>query len=174
MKSQDVLYASARTVNSTSRDSWRTPPEVIEAVKEIYGGTIDLDPCADINQAHWFATYNYNGGGGDGFGPNGLERSWEGKCYVNFPYSKAREWCRHIEASAFTEAMIVLMPARTDTKAWKFATKRSTAVLFFDHRLKFIGGKHSAPFPSALIFIGNFPGRFIQIAPRLGGQIWRK
>ena len=46
--------------------------------------------------------------------------------------------------------VVALIPARTDTKYWhRFAMKGEIRLL--RGRIKFVGGKHSAPFPSAII-----------------------
>lgn len=43
---------------SKSSVSWCTPPEVVDAAKELFGGRIDRDPCPPTNPARYFAEVN--------------------------------------------------------------------------------------------------------------------
>jgi hypothetical protein len=38
--------SAGRKINSQSQD-WGTPPNYVRAVKEFFGGEIDLDPCSN-------------------------------------------------------------------------------------------------------------------------------
>jgi hypothetical protein len=174
MRGERVLYASARTAGSTARDTWRTPPAIIAVAREIFDGSIALDPCADADPASWFADTNYAGTAVTG---SGLTQPWRDQSFINMPYSQARRWAeklvREVEAGRCGEA-IVLMPARTDTRAWRLITRYSAAICFVFGRLRFVGGAHAASFASALIYIGEDATRFCAQAPRVGGEIWRK
>lgn len=43
-------------LHSSKKHDWRTPPEVLDVVREL--GPIGLDPCASSNPEHWFADVN--------------------------------------------------------------------------------------------------------------------
>lgn len=68
---------------------WRTPPEILEFAAEVFGGSIDLDPCAplpDTAPPEWgvneFATVNYR----LSEGKNGLTLPWHGNVFINPPF----------------------------------------------------------------------------------------
>ena len=61
---------------------------------------------------------------------------------------------------------IALVPARTDT-AW-FRRFEHAPVCFVRGRLKFSNVANSAPFPSALFYLGPKPARFANIFAELG------
>ena len=71
---------------------------------------------------------------------------------MNPPYGRAiGHWMRKAHQSAQRGAMVVcLVPARTDTRWWhRYAMRGEIRLL--RGRLRFGGGKNSAPFPSAVI-----------------------
>jgi site-specific DNA-methyltransferase (adenine-specific) len=58
-------------------------------------------------------------------------------------------------------AVIALIPSRTDTLWWQELVRPTAqAVCYWKGRIHFIGAKHGAPFPSALIYWGREAGRF--------------
>ena len=136
----------------SARDDWRTPIEIIELVRKIYGGTIDTDPCASDDPKHWFANENYDRK------HNGLTRHWIGKVYINNPYGKnTLDWIRVGNAEyAAARAMreIWLVPARLDTKWWRELMKFCSAFAIKNGRVRFEGADAGAMFPSALVYLG--------------------
>jgi hypothetical protein len=67
---------------STS-NKWNTPLHIVEAVRCVFAGTIDLDPCSDEDaQRVVLASKHYTSL------DNGLDRAkvWTGKVFVNPPY----------------------------------------------------------------------------------------
>jgi hypothetical protein len=65
--------------------------------------------------------------------------------------------CKEYACGNVTEA-IALVPARTDTE-W-FQLFDDFPVCFVHGRLKFSGSKNSAPFPSAVVYLGHDVARF--------------
>lgn len=125
-----------------------TPVEVLSAVERCLG-RISLDPCADpgkrVRAAQHFTKDD-----------DGLSREWHGRIFMNPPYGReiaawAKKLCHEWETGHVISA-IALMPARTDTK-W-FRCFRDHPVCFVAGRLKFLGNKDPAPFPSALFYLG--------------------
>ena len=51
--------------------------------------------------------------------------------------------------------VVMLIPARTDTKYWHKFVMRASEVYFVKGRLKFGDSKNSAPFPSAVVVFDN-------------------
>ena len=56
----------------------------------------------------------------------------------------------------FSEAVVLLIPARTDTAYWHDHAASAT-VWFLRGRLRFNDGSQAAPFPSALVVWGASP-----------------
>jgi phage N-6-adenine-methyltransferase len=139
-----VLFSSASS-------EWYTPPEIIDRVVKVLGG-IDLDPCSNSAEspkvpaaAHYTKEHD------------GLSRMWRGRVYLNPPYGRTiGAWVEKLcaeQASGRVTAAIALVPARVDT-GW-FRRFRDFAVCFIDGRLKFSGHENSAPFPSAVVYLGD-------------------
>lgn len=136
---------------SSARDSWNTPPEVLDLVRKL--GPIGLDPCS--NPASLVgASQEWSLEGGQ----DGLALSWlgYGLVFVNPPYGREiREWVLRCEMSAHDGAEIVaLLPARTDARWWQQHVRTADALVFWAGRLRFLGAPSSAPFPSAVAYWG--------------------
>jgi hypothetical protein len=63
-------------------DDWHTPPEIFAAL----GLRFDLDPCAPINQAHYFVPADEIYTKAD----DGLVQPWRGLVFVNPPFGGRR------------------------------------------------------------------------------------
>ncbi len=163
------LLVGAEDVNplfSKESQEWYTPSDIIERVQAAIG-PIELDPCSDGKtvpaDAHFTAK------------DDGLAQTWAGKVYMNPPYGDAiKVWveklCAEYAAGNVTEA-IALVPARVDTE-W-FRMFRDFAVCFVNGRLKFSGHENSAPFPSALVYLGkNLPGFYLAMNGL--GDVWAR
>lgn len=139
---------------SSASAEWSTPLSIIEAVQEVLG-TIDLDPCSDEAKTVP-ATKRFKEK------DDGLAKEWAGKVYMNPPYGDVIDaWVTKLiashESGEVPEA-IALVPSRTDT-AW-FRKFDRYSVCFIDGRLKFGGQENSAPFPSAVFYLGNNHAKF--------------
>lgn len=138
------------TVFSSGNDEYETPPALYEVLNEVFDFT--LDPCStDDNHLapKWFTKKT-----------DGLKQSWQfNRVFVNYPYSQAKAWLRKIGEESYFSDIVVLCPARTDTKGFQeHVFPRATAITFLSGRLKFANPDKdgykptSAPFPSCLIF----------------------
>ena len=114
---------------SRKSDDWQTP-------KRMYNIYIDngyFDPCP------YESTFN------------GLEIEWKDKNFVNPPYSKIKFFVdKAIEEHKKGKEIILLIPARTDTKYFRKLVDYGVNILFITGRLHF-NDSNSAPFPSCLI-----------------------
>ena len=132
-------------------DEWYTPAKVIAAVKSAMGG-IDLDPASnEIAQRTVGATTYYTRE------DDGLARAWEGRVFVNPPYTKVpgyrnpqTAWLEKAAASAALgdlEVAVALVQPSVSSKYWHtHVGPRATAVLFFKGRLAVHdGSKEGAP-----------------------------
>lgn len=142
----------------SKRDDWRTPPEVIAVVKEAFRGSIDLDPCGNryslVGPKKQFLLSR---------GEDGLKLPWEGRVFVNPPFSDGAAW---LDKAATTWAeggdfeCIMLMPARVDTKAFHRSGATADAICFWKGRVTFVGAKASAPFPTMFMYWGDRSAAF--------------
>lgn len=82
---------------------------------------------------------------------NGLLIPGRKKTYVNPPYSQLRTWVKKaIQESRFGCRVVLLIPARTDTQAFKEIYEYGASIKFIIGRLRFNEAK-AAPFPSMLV-----------------------
>jgi len=157
---------------SSAKDDWLTPKWVVERVHR-FGG-IALDPCPAVG-FNWVDSETCLGAN------NGLKESWEtpGLVFVNPPYGRdIRKWTKR--ALAFRQLcgdIVLLVPARTDTKWFQELAAEAPAICFIKGRLKFIKPDtleetDPAPFPSALVWFGT-EGGFGDVFGDLG-LVWER
>jgi hypothetical protein len=153
---------AGRTVIGQSRD-WGTPEKYVRAVRRVFGGRIDLDPCSNAFSIVRAKT-EYR------LPTDGLKESWDFKyIYVNPPYgsdkdrgTRIRDWlalCAHAHKTYGSE-VLALVPVATNTGHWKsHVWGAATAVTFlYDTRLKFLVDGHlvgkGAPMSCAMVYWG--------------------
>lgn len=130
---------------SSKSDEWYTPIDFYNELDKEF--KFNLDPCA-TNLNHKCPKYFTKE-------DNGLLQSWEGhNVFCNPPYG------RHIGAwveKAFNESkkentiVVMLIPARTDTRWFHDFIYHKAEIRFIKGRLKFGGCKNAAPFPSMIV-----------------------
>lgn len=138
--------SSART-GDKSKNQWLTPLWLFDLLDQEFD--FDLDAAAtDENTLcdKWYTEEE-----------DGLTRPWVAEnVFTNPPYSDMAKWVEkgYREAKAGNCTVVLLLAARTDTKAW-WNFVRFGEVRFLPGRLKFDhdddGAKYSAPFPSAVV-----------------------
>ncbi|MGU9981548.1 DNA N-6-adenine-methyltransferase [Phreatobacter sp. HK31-P] len=123
---------------ASGTNEWLTPPEVIAAL----GGpaSFDLDPCAPVTRPWPTASRHLT------VEDNGLLQRWDGRVWLNPPYSTALigKWLGRMAAHGCGVALIF---ARTETEAFtRFVWQQSSAVLFLEGRLHFhyVDGRRAA------------------------------
>jgi len=163
---------AGRKIVAENKD-WGTPQKYVDAVRECFGGRIDLDPCSNrysiVN-----ARVEYSLPLKDG-----LRESWNfPTIYVNPPYGidrqhgkTIREWLRKCEEAhgLHGSEVLALIPVATNTGHWKkYIFGRATAICFlYDTRLRFLErGKDTgkgAPMSCAMVYWGGRPKRFFEV-----------
>lgn len=123
---------------SHKSDIWETPKDIYEYfMKRDY-----FDPCP-INPKF-----------------NGLEIDWKERNFVNPPYSELNKWVnKAISERHKGHLVVMLIPARTDTKAFRNLYDSGASFMFITGRLRF-SQKNSAPFPSVLVVLGDSEQEF--------------
>ena len=139
MKGQETLF-------SHKSDEWETPQDLFDALD--YAFVFTLDPCATPENAKCKKFYTKE--------DNGLTKSWENEtAFVNPPYSQIEKWVlKSLHEKTYSARVVMLLPARTDTKWFKYILETSSEIYFIEGRLKFKGAKSSAPFPSMIVYLG--------------------
>ena len=128
-----------------ANDSWRTPEDLIQTVKEFYGGTIDTDPASSSEANDYInATVFYD----EVF--NGLINIWTGNVFCNPPYSRGKvlkflkKGMKEIELK-HTDQLLLLTNLDPSTAWGRLATYKATRMLLFGKRLSFIDPSTSKP-----------------------------
>lgn len=143
---------------SSATDQWATPLKFFKEVEAEFG-PFDLDPAADATNAKAPKFYTKE--------DDGLSKVWFGKVWCNPPYGRGiGAWVERAALSlttltqvgydppeyVTTDLVVMLLPARTDTKWWHDCViPHADEIRFIKGRLRFGGAKNSAPFPSALV-----------------------
>lgn len=125
---------------SSNSDLWSTPLDLFYKYDDIYH--FETDVCALPNNAK---CNNY-------FTPeiDGLKQEWAGVCWCNPPYGRSiGKWVKKAYESNAT--VVMLLPARTDTKWFHDFCLPYGKIEFLRGRLKFGGCKNCAPFPSMIV-----------------------
>lgn len=132
---------------SSNRDDWETPLELFNQLDAIYH--FDLDVCALPHNAKCDKYYTPD--------DDGLSKPWEGTCWMNPPYGRQiGRWMEKAYKSSLVGATVVcLVPSRTDTAWWHDYAMRASKITYIRGRIKFVGAKHGAPFPCAIVVFGQ-------------------
>lgn len=127
---------------------WFTPPELFDSL----GISFDLDPASpDDGPVPWIPAKRFVSAAEDG-----LLAPWKGRVWLNPPYGPA--------GAAFMRRMaehrngLLLVAARTETRAFQEAAEQSDRVVFLRDRLHFIradGFRARATFGSVLMAFGH-------------------
>ena len=172
--------SAGRTVNSQSQD-WCTPPKYVKAVKEMFDGIIELDPCSNKNSVvHAETEYILPQ-------KDGLNESWDYKTiYINPPYGADRnrgttikDWlknCSDAHKNYDTE-VLALVPVATNTAHWKHYVfgKAASICFLYDTRLKFLvngsTNNKGAPMSCCMIYWGHKVEKFRNIFMKFGAVV---
>lgn len=123
------------------REDWETPPEIFAPLHAEFGFT--LDAAANAVNAKTPAYIS----------EDALEKMWRGVVWLNPPYGKQiGKWVeKAFQESVCRGATVVcLLPARTDSGWWHDYAERGER-RFIRGRIRFVGARYNAPFPSAIV-----------------------
>lgn len=136
-KTLDVMYSS-------KSNEWATPLEFYKELDNEFH--FNLDPCSDDT--------NYKCEKHFTLADDGLSQNWGGcRVFCNPPYSDISKWVEKSfrEGHKDNTIVVMLIPARTDTKYFHDYILHRSEIRFVKGRLKFGEGKNSAPFPSMVV-----------------------
>ncbi len=128
---------------SSKTDMWATPQGFWDALDREFHFSCDV--CATDENAKCATFYSPE--------QDGLKQEWRGVCWCNPPYGRTiGNWVRKAyESSLYGATVVMLLPARTDTKWFHDFIYGKAEIRFVRGRLKFGGSKNSAPFPSMVV-----------------------
>ena len=135
---------NSRLMFSSKSNEWETPQAVFDMLNDEFHFT--LDPCATHLNAKCEKHFT--------IAEDGLKQDWRGETvFCNPPYGRELPlWIKKAAKSAGGGTTVVmLIPARTDTRAFHDYIYNKAEIRFIRGRLKFGGSKNSAPFPSMIV-----------------------
>lgn len=132
----DVMFSSKTGL-------WETPQDLFDKLDEEFRFTLDV--CALPENAKCERYYTPE--------MDGLSHRWDGVCWCNPPYGRdVWKWVAAGQvASVMGATVVMLLPARTDTKWFHDWIYGKAEIRFIRGRLKFGGSKSCAPFPSMVV-----------------------
>lgn len=164
-----------KSLYSSVTNNWRTPSELFLRLNAEFNFTMDIAAADDNHLVYNYYTeknsalLDYN--------------PWVGNIWCNPPYGRIQK--DFISEAALrtrlnpypeTDLVVMLIPARTDTKIWQeFIFPHATQIRFLKGRLKFLDAQgnvcNTAPFPSAVVIFTN--SLKSTLTPKIGGWDWK-
>lgn len=137
MINQDLFFSS-------KSDEWETPDDLFRAIDAEFHFT--LDACALPSNAKCSRFFSPE--------DDGLSQKWGGVVWCNPPYGRQiQKWVKKAyKAAKDRDAdVVMLLPARTDTKWFHDYIYGKAEIRFVRGKIKFGGGVNNAPFPSMIV-----------------------
>jgi site-specific DNA-methyltransferase (adenine-specific) len=128
---------------SSKTPEWATPQSFFDELnREFY---FTLDPCSTHENAKCERHYTKE--------DDGLSQNWGGeKVFCNPPYGRELpKWVKKCYEESRHADVVMLIPARTDTRWFHDYIYGKAEIRFVKGRLKFGNSKQSAPFPSMVV-----------------------
>lgn len=135
-----------KTLFSSRTDDWSTPLDLFIRLNDLFGFTLD----AASSDGNALCVQHYT------VADDALSQPWDGVVWCNPPYGRGiGAWVSRARSESERGTTVVLLvPARTDAR-WFGDMWHASALVFVRGRLKFGGGKTSAPFPSVIAVFGR-------------------
>lgn len=129
---------------SSKKDDWETPIDLFNTLNEEFHFTVDLCASDKNHLCEKYYTKDHSG----------LDADLTGEVvFCNPPYGRGKilQWVRKCALAKAT--VVMLIPARTDTKAFHEYIYNKAEIRFLRGRLKFGGSdtKNPAPFHSMIV-----------------------
>lgn len=154
-----ALFSSAKT-------DYGTPQHLYDALHEVFWFGLDAAANAENAKCENFLTEGMDGlsvhwshmQNGMADEPQPHYYADDVATFCNPPYGRTitPKWVRHgYEVAKCCGTVVMLLPARTDTKWFHKYIYRKATVLFLEGRLKFEPSNSAAPFPSMIVAWGE-------------------
>lgn len=128
---------------SSNTPEWATPQSFFDVLNREF--TFTLDPCSTHENAKCEMHYTKE--------DDGLKQNWGGQVvFCNPPYGRELpKWVKKCYEESRHADVVMLIPARTDTRWFHDYIYGKAEIRFIKGRLKFGNAKQSAPFPSMVV-----------------------
>ena len=131
-------------LTSTGNIVAETPKYLFDRISSIFN--FSLDACALPENAKCESYYTPK--------DDGLSKPWRGGVWCNPPYGREiSSWVKKAYEESqkeYNDFVLMLLPARTDTKWWWKYVQGKATLFFIKGRVKFGDHNVGAPFPSVL------------------------
>ena len=140
-------------LTSTGNIVAETPKYLFDRISSIFN--FSLDACALPENAKCESYYTPE--------DDGLSKPWRGGVWCNPPYGReisswVKKACEESQKE-YNSFVLMLLPARTDTKWWWEYVQGKATLFFIKGRVKFGDHNVGAPFPSVLaLYMKDFQG----------------
>lgn len=126
---------------SSNKEDWETPQDLFNELNKEFNFTVDVASSEKNYKCNRHYTEK----------ENGLIQNWNNEIvWCNPPYGrKIGDWVE--KASESKTTVVMLLPARTDTKWFHKYIYNKAETRFIKGRLKFGNSVNSAPFPSMIV-----------------------
>ena len=121
---------------SKKSDDWKTPSDIYK----VFMDKGFIDPCP------YKSTFD------------GLKRNYENqRLFINPPFSDMANWINWSWRQLIQghNDIVLLIPARTDTKYFHALLSSEPEIIFIQGRLHYNDSEKNAPFPSVIIILNN-------------------
>ena len=140
-------------LTSTGNIVAETPKYLFDRISSIFN--FSLDVCALPENAKCESYYTPK--------DDGLSKPWRGGVWCNPPYGREiSSWVKKAYEESqkeYNSFVLMLLPARTDTKWWWDWVQGKATLFFIKGRVKFGDHNVGAPFPSVLaLYMKDFQG----------------
>lgn len=137
-----------RIIYSRKSDEWETPQNLFNDLHNEFNFTLDAAASDELHKCPKYYT----------IADDGLAQSWEHeRVFVNPPYSKIATWVKkcYMEHKKHGGLIVLLIPARTDTRYFHDYIYHKAEIRFIKGRLRFSNASENAPFPSMIVIFGG-------------------
>lgn len=142
---------NAQVMFSSKTDLWSTPQSFFDKLNKEFNFT--LDPCTNGKNAKCKYYFDITKG------EDGLTRDWSfHTVFCNPPYGREIvKWVEkaYVSSKVSNTKVVMLLPARTDTRWFHDFIYGKAEIRFLKGRLKFGDSKNTAPFQSMVVIYGG-------------------
>lgn len=130
---------------SSKKMDWETPQDFFDKLNAEFNFTLDAAASHENKKCPKYFTKD----------DDGLSLDWRGETvWLNPPYGRELpKWVEkaYEESRKKNTTVVMLIPSRTDTRYFHDYIYGKAEIRFVKGRLKFVGAKDAAPFPSMVV-----------------------
>lgn len=138
----------------SAKQEWTTPQALFDRLNKEFRFNCDLAADATNTKCEVYVDAERDA----------LTQPWFGTCWLNPPYGAKKPRLQDWVKTAYQETrkpgcvVVMLIPARTNTRWWHDFCMLATEIRFLNGRPRFGDAKHGLPQPLALIVFSSEPG----------------